>query len=245
MKRFLFVFLALFLALSSASGPAAVVINSYAFAAASGFTPASVTGLRAWWKADSLALSDGDPISTWTDNSGNGFSATQTGSARPLYKTGIYNGLPTVRFNGSSQSLVQAVSGFTSWRLMMVICPSATSGGTAFRGLFASTNGGGFMFLSNNNTGPMGTYPTGSSGVTLASGTLYLVEMTSDGHFYVNGTSSGSWSSSVSQVVSHIGGLGGQEFAGDICEIVLYDSTIASDVASVRTYLRGASRWNF
>jgi lysophospholipase L1-like esterase len=71
----------------------------------SGTTPAApdspddITGLVQWLKADAIVgLSDGDLISTWPDSSGNGKDAAQTGSLRPVYKTGILNSLPVARF---------------------------------------------------------------------------------------------------------------------------------------------------
>lgn len=72
--------------------------------AAGGYTcpPSDFGGLAAWWKADSLSLSDGDPISTWTDSSGNGKDATATLTTRPLYKTNIFGSMPAVRFDGSN-----------------------------------------------------------------------------------------------------------------------------------------------
>lgn len=49
-------------------------------------------------EADMLLLSDGDPVSTWADQSGNGYDFTQTGDARPTKQTiGSY---PTVVFDG-------------------------------------------------------------------------------------------------------------------------------------------------
>ena len=63
----------------------------------------------AWYKADAITgLSDGDPIDTWPDSSGNGRDLTQTGTARPLYKTGIVNSLPVARFDGSNDELLSA-----------------------------------------------------------------------------------------------------------------------------------------
>lgn len=51
--------------------------------------------------ADGMALSDGAAVSSWTDNSGLGRNATQAAvSLQPVFKTGILNGLPVVRFTG-------------------------------------------------------------------------------------------------------------------------------------------------
>jgi hypothetical protein len=49
-------------------------------------------------QADALVLSDGDPVSTWADASGNGHNFTQTGSARPTYHAGA--GYPYLEFDG-------------------------------------------------------------------------------------------------------------------------------------------------
>jgi hypothetical protein len=49
-------------------------------------------------QADTLALNDGDPVSTWPDASGNGYDFTQSGSARPAYAAD-YNDHPSVFFN--------------------------------------------------------------------------------------------------------------------------------------------------
>lgn len=71
----------------------------------SAFTPTDLSGLKLWLKADSLSLNDGDPVSTWTDSSGNGNDGAGSLTARPLYKTGVYNSLPMVRGDGSNDFL--------------------------------------------------------------------------------------------------------------------------------------------
>jgi hypothetical protein len=70
------------------------------------FSPSDLTGLRQWLKADALSLADNDPVSSWTDSSGNALHATNTGSARPTFKTSIVNSLPIVRFDGADDLLV-------------------------------------------------------------------------------------------------------------------------------------------
>lgn len=66
-------------------------------------SPDAVSGLALWLKADALSLNDADPVSTWTDSSGNGRNFTQTGSNRPVYKTNILNTTkPVVRFTAAS-----------------------------------------------------------------------------------------------------------------------------------------------
>jgi hypothetical protein len=61
-----------------------------------------------WLKADAITgLVDGDSVITWADSSGNGRDVGQvTAASRPLYKTGIINGLPILRFDGANDYLL-------------------------------------------------------------------------------------------------------------------------------------------
>lgn len=71
-------------------------------------------------------LNDGDPVSTWPDSSGNGHNATQTGSARPIFKTNILNGKPVVRFTSAGLSgliVSPAVSSVLPWTVFVVMKP--------------------------------------------------------------------------------------------------------------------------
>lgn len=72
-------------------------------------TPASFAGLQGWWKANDLVLANNDPVSSWADASGNTRTMLQaTGANQPLFKTAIYNGLPTVRYDGTNDTLALA-----------------------------------------------------------------------------------------------------------------------------------------
>lgn len=64
--------------------------------------------LKGWFKADTLALANNDPVSTWADASGNANNATQAGGARPVFKTGIQNGMPGVLFTSASSQFLAA-----------------------------------------------------------------------------------------------------------------------------------------
>jgi hypothetical protein len=71
----------------------------------SGFSPASIPGLTAWFKGEQLVaqgLADTDPIATWQDSSGNGNHITQAVAAdRPVLRTSILNGHPVGRFDAT------------------------------------------------------------------------------------------------------------------------------------------------
>ena len=67
------------------------------------------TDMCLWLKADSLELNDDDAVSQWSDVSGNNRHFTQSTSAnQPVYKTGVFNGKPAIRFDGGNDVLSRA-----------------------------------------------------------------------------------------------------------------------------------------
>jgi hypothetical protein len=60
-----------------------------------------LAALKLWLKADSFTdLSDGATLTTWFDNTDNGYTCTQSGS--PHYVENFYNDFPAVEFDGSN-----------------------------------------------------------------------------------------------------------------------------------------------
>lgn len=58
--------------------------------------------LKIWFDTASLAgLANADPISSWSDSSGNSHTATQSGSTRPTYNTSAINSKPSGAFSGT------------------------------------------------------------------------------------------------------------------------------------------------
>lgn len=73
------------------------------------FSPTQIAGLMLWLEADTLALSDTDPVTTWADSSGLGNDATQAvAGAKPTFRTSVINGLPVVRFDQTDDLLATA-----------------------------------------------------------------------------------------------------------------------------------------
>lgn len=71
--------------------------------------------LKLWLKANELSLSNGDPVSTWTDASGNGNDASQgTASNQPTFLTNVINGLPAVSFDGVDDYLTGTLSSLSA-----------------------------------------------------------------------------------------------------------------------------------
>ena len=69
--------------------------------------PTALPGLQLWLDASKLdGLADTNPVSSWTDMSGNAKHAVQAiGGRQPLYRTGILNGLPGILYDGVNDCL--------------------------------------------------------------------------------------------------------------------------------------------
>lgn len=90
-----------------------------------GFSPVAVPGLSLWLRAD-LGTTIATGVSSWADQSGKGFSATQgTGTKQPSVVTNSVSGRKMLRFTAaSSQSMatsaMAALSGASSVTLFVV-----------------------------------------------------------------------------------------------------------------------------
>lgn len=67
-------------------------------ASLSGSFVTTIPGLKLWLKADAITpvLNDGDPVTTWNDQSGNNNNAQAI--SQPIYKASIANGKPALQF---------------------------------------------------------------------------------------------------------------------------------------------------
>jgi hypothetical protein len=82
-----------------------------------------------WLDANALTgLTDGDSLTTWTDESGNGNAPAGSGSTRPLYKTSIRNGNPAVYFDGTDDYLFKStnVIPYTGNWTIFIVCKNGS-----------------------------------------------------------------------------------------------------------------------
>lgn len=218
-----------------------------------------LTNLSMWYKANAIVgLNDGDSVASWTDSSGNGDTLTQnTGANKPIYKTNILNGLPIVRFNGTSSFMIPSILGFpsggpastASWFVVGAITEVAGSETSYAPFVIAA---GAMRLCSVLGTTNWGTFSADgdlSAGEVLANGTFNLLEYTqgpggvsqAEHILFRNGI----------QKLDHIGAAGsgaqnaiGAEtgasrfLKGDIAEILLYNAVLSStDRSTLETYI--------
>lgn len=63
---------------------------------------------RIWLDANTLALANGTACGSWTDRSGNAWTATSATTSRPIFRTNQLNGFPSLDFDGSNDYLAMS-----------------------------------------------------------------------------------------------------------------------------------------
>lgn len=94
--------------------------------------PSTFSGLQGWWKADSISASDGDPVASWSDSSGNSQTLTGTTTTRPLWKASLYNSLPAVRWDGVDDKLILSSAMSLTDVTFIAVAASTTTNGVVF-----------------------------------------------------------------------------------------------------------------
>ena len=100
------------------------------------------SGLQLWLKADSLPESDGSPVPTWSDSSGNGRNAAQTNpSLQPTYRTDGINGKPYIGLNGDDQYLEVPFSPFFNSEEFTIFTVAKTNASSGDHPIISSIEG--------------------------------------------------------------------------------------------------------
>ncbi len=246
------------------AAPQQVLLGLGASGGGGPFSPSDLAGLKIWLKADAIVgLSDGDPVTTWSDSSGNGYDATQSSSGlKPLYKTSVVNGKPVVRFDGADDFLV---TGGQSYAIQTIFVVYETSS-IAYRGVFATrassviggigNSDGNYGFAVSNSGGGITSTDAGATDSGAHSGVwvdgvvgshsdfdTYLVTAgvpVSAGNWHVVGCTRTSQSASGAKffAIGDDPGVSSRELAGDLAEIIVYDSALSTgNRQSVEDYL--------
>ncbi len=208
------------------------------------FSPASVTGLRLWVRADAGLPTDGGRIDRWVDQSGLGNDLVQPqGVSAPLLVHGAQAGLPAARFDGVDDTLLFEERLAASMRsVFLVVREAAPQTGERF--LFGDATTLTADFWPGTATLWSGsTNPAIRAGVTRVNGVAInglLDRRDSPTVGFVNAavlslTTSGA-GVSADRMCRHGAYL--RAWAGDVLEVVLYDRVLASaEVKAIEQYL--------
>jgi hypothetical protein len=215
----------------------------------------------AWYDAAAEAYSDGNPVTTINDQSGNSNNLVEAHapSDTPTFKTSIANGYPVFRFSGGAatdcRSRLTLTQGTLSQPFMFTIVANFTA---AFDGTDRTAIGeasDNVIRLLNNNTGAgdagkMGGYggAYGPDGATQMTSTFRVIT------YLYNGASSQIWENNVAGNTGNAGTgtlvgicVGNnrnrtQCWPGDIAEVLIYEGDqsgavrAANDAALVTKY---------
>ncbi len=211
-----------------------VVTNPYPAAPPTSVQPAD---LYLWLKSDTIALSNGNPVPLWEDQSGNGNDATSSGAARPTFKTNQVNGLPVVSI-GDNGIYMDFASHTLAKNYSIFMVVKATDLITDVRALgepispfdmvgFSRVTGSPYLWASM-----AGVSTPNSFTVAVPSSDFAIDEYIASGgapEFYQNGFDYGAGPPGSNSF--YISRLGSDTTMGgfDVAEIVVYTSALSSD----------------
>lgn len=231
-----------------------VIIRAHSVTEAT-IQPDAISGLKGWYKADAGVFEDAgtdpaennDPVQQWNDQSGNGFHFTQaTLGFRPIFKTGIVNGKPVIRWDASGVQMSYATGSnlVTSPGTIFLVgsITDASADNTTFFDATADGTSPGHRagigktvdntFMVTNYDGNLDTAT--KSGTTA---TVSIITRISDGANLSIGVNDTRTSSLTSTASGNITGLSSTITYGvrwgiaftacDIAEVVFYDSVLS------------------
>lgn len=224
------------------------------------FSPSDISGLKIWLKADSLVLSNNDPVTTWADSSGNSNDVTQgSAGAKPTYKTNIHNGKPSLSFDGgdslANASLSATVSLNTGCTIFVVFSHTIGSSLGSWKyiqRIDSSVSGYLILCSPNGNAGGEDEAWVDVNGTTAArftglnDGVAHILGIKYSGTVatpYIDGTAGSTVSGTISNAANRLyigsNNAGSENFNGYISEYIAYNSQLSdADRQSVEGYLR-------
>lgn len=212
------------------------------------FSLLDIPGLKAWFNAQEITgLSDGQKVTSWTDDSGTGNTVSQaTSTKQPIYRTSGVNGLPSVDFIGNHYMFKSSPTGLTNITgitIVAALSPDAISGvytisGIDFSGnrawlirfipptaisLVGSTDGTNLNIALNSQTGL-----TPKPYLCMASwdGTTGILEIRIDGVLTSGTTGTGTIFNSTEPILVGARTADSDMFDGDIGELAIWDRAL-------------------
>lgn len=211
------------------------------------------TDLAAWYDAGQgvfdatsggSAVTDGNTVARWEDQSGSGYHLTQaTAAAQPTLNNGTLNGLPALTFaSGDVISTASSVVTGSISRVIFAVC-SGSSASPNRVAAFGNETGDGFAY---SVTGEIAVRVANGSRVfgTSLSATHVLLTVTettgdvSGAEVRVNGSAAAVSSTSARTLNTQSGLQVGDSLGGDIAELLVYDAALSTtDRDAVESYL--------
>lgn len=134
-------------------------------------------GLVARYAAESLVLSDGAPVASWPDSSGNSLDLSQATSARqPAFRSTGFNGRPAVEFDGTDDAMQRSFGTTFPQPCTVVLLCSLPPGGAVYSDAYPWIDGAsssGRLWMGHTTALGRGGFWAGSSfisGDTLTEG---------------------------------------------------------------------------
>lgn len=214
------------------------------------FNTTGTSNLTLWLNASTISQSDNTNITSWADQSGYGNTANAVGGNEPVFRTGIINTNPTVRFTAANTDYLR-VADAASLRpnnisvFVAGMYTSAASQWSPF--IIKATNytwADGYAITRNDTDNSVRGYVTNWNAnfinSTLAASTFTLINMVYDNinvQTFYNGTSQGTdpFTANITNSTNFLyvgispndAGTGvRQPFDGDISEIVLINRNV-------------------
>jgi hypothetical protein len=206
------------------------------------------------------ACADNTGLYYWADQSGNNNDFVQTTEAsRPTYYTSTHtqNGKPSTYYNLARWLTSTSFSVASGAKTLFAVYDATIDLYQATNILDSQT--GRLIFTARTTNNVVGWYDNVTGYVDTSSAPIQGIQLvtwklgtgTNNGVVYRNGSSLGA----ATYYATAIGGTSAigarysgtnNGFKGYLYELVLYDTALGStDLSTVETYLRSASRWNF
>ncbi len=230
------------------------------------FSPLDIPDVLTWWDFSDISVlfqdtsaatpvtADADPIGRINDKSPNGHNLTQgTDNKRPLYKTGIVNGLSVARFDGTNDllSVTTPAALATSFTIFFVHDGSAISTGKYWISWGDGALGEARQIQSAaNDSINLDFWSVAANGDTdIEDGSAHSLLCTWDettGKIYRDDVLDGedtiaenAYTGTTLRVGANV--IGGNWFDADITEIAIYDRVLtAAEITSLHEY---SARW--
>lgn len=216
------------------------------------WTPELIKPMLEIWldAADLTTINISNGLYRWYDKSGKGRYFSQQTAGYPVYDKSAFFGSPGIVFNGyaATNTMIADTNVAGKFSVILLIKPTEDYGGTSYRGIAAGNITNGFALLANLATGKWGTWGTSAQPSTqsLLANNPYIVIMdgTSSGNFYTNGSNSGAYDSTGGQTLglSVGGGETSQQFVGVIASAIFCNIALTN---AIRQKIEGYLAWRY